>query len=260
MATRPCPSLGLGVNVKSNVPRRANAPHCGLTQTASTRRFHTEHHEVQRPFTMAKQLPTHLSQKCALVLLPPSGIAAPIEAVRRVHDKQFQRWPAHINLLFPFLLSPSEPSEQGGADATLKQDIRMRIERVTRNIQPFRMSLDAEAPGVFHHTLKSSTLWLRPTGQSVQELHAVLQAEFCDVRADRRLFKPHLSMGQARNQDDRDKLSGAIKESVSDFLSNSEKEDVPLALDWLVDRVHVIERNDYKARFNIIGTIDLGKE
>jgi 2'-5' RNA ligase len=209
---------------------------------------------------MAKQLPTALSQKCALVLLPPSGIAAPIEAVRRVHDKQFQRWPAHINLLYPFLLSPSEPSEQDGADATLKQDIRMRIERVTRNIQPFRMSLDAETPGAFHHTLKSMTLWLRPTGQSVQHLHAALQAEFCHVRPDRRTFNPHLSVGHARNQDERDKLSGAIKESVSDFLSNSEKEHVPIALDWLVDRVHVIERKGYKDRFKIIGTIELGKE
>jgi 2'-5' RNA ligase len=209
---------------------------------------------------MANQLQRRLSHQAALVLLPSSDIVGPIDAVRRVHDKQFHRWPAHINLLFPFISSASKPSEQEGPVAVLNQDIHLRIQRVTRNIQPFRISLNAESPGVFHHTQKSKTVWLGSTSQSVKELQAALQAEFLDVRADRRPFTPHLSVGQARNQDGVDKLSADVKKSVSDFLSNSGNEDAPLTLEWLVDRVCVIERNGHKDRFRVIKDIELGKE
>jgi 2'-5' RNA ligase len=210
----------------------------------------------------AKQLSPHLSHKSALVLLPPSSIAAPIEAVRRIHDKQFHRWPAHINLLYPFLSSPSEFCEQhggGGMDVALKEDIRERIIKATREIQPFPMSLNADTPGVFHHSPWSKTVWLGPITQAVQELQAALQAEFLDVKADRRPYKPHLSIGQAKSWDDIGKLSEAIRKSVSDFLSRNGQDDAPIALDWLVDRVCVIERNGSNDRFKTIETIELGK-
>jgi hypothetical protein len=211
---------------------------------------------------MAGQLPAHLSYKSALVLLPPFSIAAPIEAVRRAHDKQFYRWPAHINLLYPFVSSPSEPGEPGeGSNPILKHDIRVRIERAVRNIQPFRISLSADPPGIFHHSQKSKTVWLPPTTHYVQDLHVALQAELLDVNADRRPFEPHLSVGQARTQNGADKLSAEIKNSVSDFLSRTGwREGAPIALDWYVDKVCVIERKGYRDRFRVIGTIELGKE
>jgi 2'-5' RNA ligase len=207
---------------------------------------------------MAKQ-PYRLSRMCALVLLPPSNIAAPIEAVRRLHDKQFHRWPAHINLLYPFFESASEPGEQEGADAVLKQDLRMRIEKATRKIPPFHISLNANPPGVFQHS-RDCTVWLGPTTKSVHDLQAALQAELLHARPDRRPFKPHLSVGKAASQVDVDKVSANIKKSVFDFLSESGRGGAPIALDWYVDRVHVIERKSDKDRFRIIGTIELGKE
>ncbi|KAH6863928.1 2'-5' RNA ligase superfamily-domain-containing protein [Alternaria alternata] len=139
---------------------------------------------------MAKSLPAHLTYKTALVLLPPSSIAAPIDRVRGTYDKHFKRWPAHINLLYPFLSEPSEPSGHGnGSQSSLKPDIRARI-----------ISLEADPPGVFHHGPNSKTVWLGPTTQSVQQLHAALQKEFPEVNADRRPFTPHLSVGQAKSQ------------------------------------------------------------
>ena len=188
---------------------------------------------------MAKQLPYRLSRKSALVLLPPSDIAAPIEAVRRIHDKQFHRWPAHINLLYPFFSSPSEPSEQEGADGVLKQDLRMRIEIATRKIPPFDISLNANPPGVFQHSRKCA-VWLGPTTKSVHNLQAALHAELLDVHKDRRPFKPHLSVGQAGSQIVVDRVSADVKKSVFNFLSESGRGDAPIALDWHVDRVHVI--------------------
>ena len=38
----------------------------------------------------------------AVVLIPPEAIQPPIQAIRRVHDRNFQRWMPHITLLYPF--------------------------------------------------------------------------------------------------------------------------------------------------------------
>src|SRR5690242_7022604 len=110
---------------------------------------------------MAQQLPAHLTHKAALALLPPSSITAPIEAVRRVHDKHFARWPPHINLLYPFLASPSEASPHGDASPPqLRADIRLRIQKAVKTIEPFAVSLSADPPGVFSHGKTSKTVWL----------------------------------------------------------------------------------------------------
>ncbi|KAH7389829.1 2'-5' RNA ligase superfamily-domain-containing protein, partial [Pyrenochaeta sp. MPI-SDFR-AT-0127] len=146
------------------------------------------------------QLPAHLSHKSALILLPPSSIAAPIEAVRRVHDKYFARWPPHINLLYPFLALPSVTIGQGKGDLVfLREEIRTRIQKVVGSIDAFRVALSADSPGTFSHSQRSKTVWLGPTTRSIHQLQAALQAEFSECDADQRLFTPHLSVGQARS-------------------------------------------------------------
>lgn len=196
------------------------------------------------------------------MLLPPSSISAPIEAVRRVHDKQFHRWPPHINLLYPFLSTPSEQSTQDETSSPeLKRDIRMRVEKAVQNINSFRIFLGSNPPGVFHHSKKSKTVWLCPTTHLVQELQAALQAEFSEVDSDRRPFTPHLSVGQAHSQDGAGTLSAEITKSVSEFIAqDTNKDNAPIELEWHVDRVYVIERKGFNDRFKIIGSIDLGKE
>lgn len=209
---------------------------------------------------MARRLPAHLSHKSALALLPPSNITAPIEAVRRVHDKQFDRWPPHINLLYPFLASSSETTEQGEASIPhLKEDIHTRIAKVTKNHEPFHVSLLADPPGVFSHSKRSKTVWLGPSTQSVQQLQAALQAEFSECNADQRAFTPHLSVGQARSEGGAESLRKEIKKSIREYLAAT-KEGTPLSLDWHVDKVFVIERKGYTDRFKVIGTIELGRQ
>ena len=38
----------------------------------------------------------------AVVLIPSEEIQPPIQAIRRVHDRNFERWMPHITLLYPF--------------------------------------------------------------------------------------------------------------------------------------------------------------
>ncbi|KAF2033961.1 hypothetical protein EK21DRAFT_48927, partial [Setomelanomma holmii] len=209
---------------------------------------------------MAKSLATHLSHKSALCLLPPASITPPVEAVRKIHDKHFERWPPHINLLYPFLASPSEvnANAEEGAAPHLKEDIRVRIRKAVKPFLPFHVSLQADPPGVFSHSSKSKTVWLGPSTQSVQDLQAALQAEFAECDADQRPFSPHLSVGQARSDQAAKAVGKEIKDSILKFIAEQKEEDA-VALDWYVDQVFVIERKGYNGRFKVVGSVELGK-
>ena len=199
------------------------------------------------------RLPAHLTYKTALALLPPAAIAPAIESVRRVHDRHFERWPPHVNLIYPFCVSPAETADPG---IRLKSDMRARIEAVATTFHPFRVSLSADPPGTFVHSPRSRTVWMALSSEPLQRLQAALQSEFAECDADQRPYTPHLTLGQARNDHQVHQLSEEIKHSV---LSNTEiHKDSPLALDWLIDKVYVIERKGFHGRFEIVGAINLG--
>jgi 2'-5' RNA ligase len=197
----------------------------------------------------------HLSHKSALVLLPPSAIQAPLEAVRRTHDRHFARWPPHINLLYPFLEAPSAPGE--GLDLPeLKKHIRSRTKKVTRHVEPFHVSLLTGGPKTFVHSKTSRTVWLQPSSELVGSLQAALQTEFAECDHDTRPFKPHLSLGQVQTGAQQTQLCEMLQNQVTEHL----KDGAAQGLSWLVDAVYVIERKGMKDRFKIIGAIKLGED
>jgi 2'-5' RNA ligase len=225
---------------------------------------------------MARRLPAHLSYTSALALLPPSSIAAPIETIRRAHDKNFARWPPHINLLYPFFYLPTEPgqgqlspTETGnGHDMSfttmqLKADIRARIQQAVRSIEPFDVTLNADSVGTFSHSngkrvgWTSKTMWLEPSTFRVQQLQATLQAEFKECDADKRPFTPHLSLGQADSDYAAQRLREEARRTVAGFVD--QEAGASASLHWHVDKVYVITRKGYRDRFNIVGSVDLGK-
>jgi 2'-5' RNA ligase len=209
---------------------------------------------------MSRVLPAHLSHKSALVLLPRRSISPPIEAVRRVHDKHFARWLPHINLLYPFLTSPSEIVDLGDGNPypQLRPSIRSRIEKATKSLPSFHVHLRADSLGVFSHAPRRETVWLDPATKSVQQLQAALQAEFAECDSDQRPYTPHLSVGQANSIKGAQRIGEEIKNSITEFLAM--KDGAPDSLDWFVDKVYVLERNGYHDRFKLVGSIGLGNE
>jgi 2'-5' RNA ligase len=122
----------------------------------------------------------------AVVLIPPPKVWEPIQAIRRVHDKQVRRWMPHITLLYPF-----RPLEELPAMAR-------SLTTALRPLAPFPVEL--EALHFFRHGPRSHTIWLapEPAGPLVA-LEAALRAAApdCDEQARHEGgFHPHLSVGQ----------------------------------------------------------------
>ncbi|KAJ3078265.1 hypothetical protein HK102_004612, partial [Quaeritorhiza haematococci] len=126
-----------------------------------------------------------------------------VQNVRRSHDKAFQRWPPHINLLYPFLdytnstpvITPAEASE--------------KIAQVCRSFEPFWISFSKL--GVFNHSRGAATVFLEPhahvedggddTGEGtnpLNSLQAALEAAFpiCNdlgVKGKKNGFQGHMT-------------------------------------------------------------------
>jgi poly(A) polymerase len=122
----------------------------------------------------------------AVVLIPPDEAWEPIQAIRRKHDPQIDRWMPHITLLYPFV-----PEACFGEAAE-------RLRPAATTIKPFQVTLPQF--DAFVHGRRSATLWLRPEPtEPVETLQAALQAAvpWCnDVSRYANGFTPHLSVGR----------------------------------------------------------------
>ena len=130
------------------------------------------------------------SHYSALCWIPPEAQQPPIQALRNQFDKQIERWPPHVNLLYPFV-----PVEQFSEAA-------VRVAEALRGLPAFNVVLDRMQS--FRHSKKSMTAWLDPTvapGNRWQTLQAACLAAFpcCTDQTDRGSFVPHLTIGQFKD-------------------------------------------------------------
>jgi len=131
--------------------------------------------------------PTGKSHRLALVVLPPRALWGPIQALRRRRDRQWRRWPPHVNLLYPF-------HEEAGLAPCLP-----RLRRALAALSPFVARLGPV--GVFSHRHGRHTVWLAPEPATAwRELHAAVRSacpELDDLDRFPGGYTPHLSVGQA---------------------------------------------------------------
>jgi 2'-5' RNA ligase len=137
----------------------------------------------------------------AVAVVPPQEVWGPIQAIRHKHDRQFRRWPPHVNLLYPFY-----PDERFAETLPRLVDACARIAPIQVILAEFRF---------FLHPSGKATLWLAPEPQeALIRLQAALQAACPDCDDLSRFaagFTPHLSVGQASSAEEARRLLDAWK-------------------------------------------------
>jgi 2'-5' RNA ligase len=143
------------------------------------------------------------THRTAVVAIPPPEVWDPIQAIRRQHDRNVQRWMPHITLLYPFM-----PRKQCG-------EALPRLLEVGRQSAAFQVTLATFR--AFTHAFGKATIWLAPEPRHVLvTLQATLQAAFPAYDDQSRFptgFTPHLSVGQASSPRGRQQLLETLQAS-----------------------------------------------
>lgn len=125
----------------------------------------------------------------AVVLIPSETVQPPIQAVRRVHDRNFRRWMPHITLLYPF------------AERQDFATITPALAKAAQQVSPF--SVQFARFDAFKHR-KSCTMFLVPEPEDdILRLHNALMTHLPDYDDTARFaggFHPHLSVGQFQHR------------------------------------------------------------
>ena len=125
----------------------------------------------------------------AVVLIPPEDVQPPIQTIRRIHDRNFERWMPHITLLYPF------------AERHDFTKITPALAKAAQQMPPF--SLELTHFDAFRHR-RSCTMFLVPEpADEIARLHKVLLQYLPDYDDTARFaggFHPHLSVGQFQHR------------------------------------------------------------
>ena len=125
----------------------------------------------------------------AVVLIPPESVQPPIQAIRRLHDRNYERWMPHITLLYPF------------AERRNFVDVIPALAETAQQVTPF--SVELARFDAFKHR-RSATMFLVPEpADEIARLHSVLMQHLPDYDDTARFadgFHPHLSVGQFQHR------------------------------------------------------------
>lgn len=123
-----------------------------------------------------------MNNYCALALLVPTRLSSHIQDIRRDHDKAYERWMPHINLLFPFVLEHKIP------------DVTKRLTDELSKLPSFVLILNEV--GSFSQR-EGNTFHLKPKDETkMLELYAAVRRAIPEFKPQRKDFHPHLTLGQ----------------------------------------------------------------
>ncbi|KAL7270616.1 hypothetical protein RUND412_006673 [Rhizina undulata] len=201
----------------------------------------------------SSQAPSLKCYQSAIAIIPPAYLHPQINALRSLYDKAYGKWPAHINVLYPFV----EHSELSEAVTILKNVIERE------SYGGFEIHLDRE--GVFQHR-QNATVFLSPGSHEensssdlteqeleIRRLHTLLDGQFrsgnngAKGRDGDGVWRPHLTVGQT-----------SLDTTSMDYLLSKAGRlaDSPGGIKWHVGKLAVLKRRS-DGKMEVIDEIPL---
>jgi endonuclease/exonuclease/phosphatase family metal-dependent hydrolase len=182
------------------------------------------------------------SYQTALCVIPPAHLHQGIDRLRALYDKAHGKWPAHINVFYPFVAIENLPR---AIDL-----IRSKLLSLGPDSGPSNIQLRLDTSDYFSHR-RSNTIFIAPSdgsgGQSLKHIRSVILEGFKHEKNDQD-YCSHLTIGQ----------SPANAPPLREYLLDKAK--LLLPIEWRLDGLVILVRerqyND-SGKMKIWGTVNL---
>lgn len=179
------------------------------------------------------------SHDTALCIVPPRHIWASVDRLRALYDKSYEKWPPHINILYPFVGSDDLPK---AADLILSH---LRTQGQT----PFCVGLDAADAFPHKH---DNTIFIKDSDENrSSQLQSLRSTIVESLGLPQSSYQPHMTVGQTED----------IRSALHHFTL--QKANFLPAIQWEVDELCILVRErrhvDGKAtsEMKLWGTINI---
>jgi len=146
----------------------------------------------------------------AVVIIPPKEMWESIQEIRKIYDRNVNRWMPHITLLYPF-----RPRNQ-------YEEIEKSFSEKCKTIKPFQITLMTFR--FFQHSYQKYTLWIDPEPNNLiiklQEEILRIVPNCNDVNKYKNGFKPHLSVGQIKRKNKISKILADLQRNWKEVQFN----------------------------------------
>jgi len=201
--------------------------------------------ETSSPSPPESSIPT-TSHDTALCIIPPRRLWPSVDRLRALYDKAYEKWPPHINMIYPFVRPDLLPSAaQRIQDALSHSGIQ----------DPLHMSLGCV--DVFPHK-HDNTIFLHDssaeTSARLKTLRDDILGALGQARSSGQQYRMHMTVGQS------DDVNGSPHKFLVDKVG------LLPALEWEVETLYLLVRERVQldgtatSQMKIWGTISLSRE
>ncbi|OJD25404.1 hypothetical protein ACJ73_03229 [Blastomyces percursus] len=179
----------------------------------------------------------------ALCIIPPTPLVEDTNRLRALYDQAFEKWPAHVNLIYPFVSTDRLSAAVGS--------IRSNLSSWLTEAEDTRFQLRLNKPG--HFTQRHGNIVYLAPDESDGFLdlndfrNTILKGFKQPTNDQQRGYQPHLTIGQSKANDD----------DARDYLLSKAKLLSPI--EWRVGQLAIMvrEKAGNTSRMKLWGTIDL---
>ncbi|KKZ64259.1 hypothetical protein EMCG_09757 [[Emmonsia] crescens] len=183
------------------------------------------------------------AHQTALCFIPPDPLVEDANRLRALYDQAFEKWPAHVNLIYPFVSFDRLPA---AVDL-----IRSNLSSWLSEVVDTRFQLRLNKPGHFSQR-HGNIVYLAPDdGEGFLNLNdfrnAILEGFKQPANEQNRGYQPHLTIGQSKANDD----------NARDYLLS--KAELLPPVEWEVGQLAIMirEKTANSNKMKLWGTIDL---
>ncbi|KAI1503083.1 hypothetical protein F5X99DRAFT_376760 [Biscogniauxia marginata] len=183
------------------------------------------------------------SHDTALCIIPPTELWSSVDRLRSIYDKSYEKWPPHVNLVYPFVRIEDLPRAA--------ESITSQLKLWRQEIGDDGLDVQLETADAFPHRHENTIFICDNDAERASKLNELRKAIFKALGQTPTSYRMHMTIGQSEE----------LNSSPHKFLLD--KANLLPLVGWNADKLYILVRERMQIDGNAVnqmsmwGTIDL---